>query len=84
MTIGLLILRLVFGLTMAAHGAQMLFGWFGGGGIAKGTVANTSVNGVAASNYGSGGSGANGNNVTTARPGGAGTAGLVIITEYHT
>jgi putative oxidoreductase len=34
MTLGLLILRMVFGLTMAAHGAQKLFGWFGGGGIA--------------------------------------------------
>ncbi len=34
MTFGLLILRLVFGLTMAAHGAQKLFGWFGGGGLA--------------------------------------------------
>ena len=33
MTIGLLILRLVFGITMAAHGVQKLFGWFGGGGI---------------------------------------------------
>ncbi|GAB7186291.1 DoxX family protein [Kitasatospora sp. Ki12] len=26
-------LRLVLGLTMAAHGSQKLFGWFGGGGI---------------------------------------------------
>ena len=34
MTIGLLILRLVFGMTMAAHGTQKLFGWFGGEGIA--------------------------------------------------
>lgn len=31
---GLLILRLVLGLTMASHGAQKLFGWFGGGGLA--------------------------------------------------
>lgn len=30
---GLLILRLVAGLTLAAHGAQMFFGWFGGPGI---------------------------------------------------
>ena len=31
---GLLIARLVFGLTMSAHGAQKLFGWFGGPGLA--------------------------------------------------
>lgn len=33
MEIGLLILRLTLGSLMAAHGAQKLFGWFGGHGI---------------------------------------------------
>src|SRR5688572_23586242 len=32
--LGLLIGRIVVGLTMSAHGAQKLFGWFGGYGIA--------------------------------------------------
>lgn len=31
---GLLVARLVFGLLMAAHGSQKLFGWFGGHGLA--------------------------------------------------
>lgn len=30
---GLLLLRFALGATIAAHGAQKLFGWFGGGGI---------------------------------------------------
>jgi len=36
-SLGLLIIRLIIGLTFAGHGAQKLFGWFGGGGI-KGTA----------------------------------------------
>ncbi|WP_221563661.1 DoxX family protein [Alkalihalobacillus sp. TS-13] len=33
MDIALLLIRLVFGLTFAAHGTQKLFGWFGGHGL---------------------------------------------------
>jgi putative oxidoreductase len=33
MDIGLLVARIVFGLLMAAHGSQKLFGWFGGYGL---------------------------------------------------
>lgn len=33
MDIGLLILRIVLGLVIAGHGAQKLFGWFGGHGV---------------------------------------------------
>lgn len=32
--LGLLLLRVVVGLLLAAHGAQKLFGWFGGDGLA--------------------------------------------------
>ena len=34
MDAGLLLARMVFGLLMAAHGTQKLFGWFGGYGLA--------------------------------------------------
>lgn len=34
MDTGILLVRVVFGALMAAHGAQKLFGWFGGYGIA--------------------------------------------------
>ncbi len=33
MDIGILLLRLTVGLTLAAHGSQKLFGWFGGPGL---------------------------------------------------
>jgi len=32
MTLGLLVIRVIAGLTMAAHGGQKLFGWFEGPG----------------------------------------------------
>ena len=35
MDTGILIIRVFFGLAMASHGAQKLFGWFGGYGIKK-------------------------------------------------
>lgn len=35
MSLGLLILRVIGGLTLAAHGAQKLFGWFEGPGLTK-------------------------------------------------
>ena len=37
LSLGLLILRLVVGLTVAVHGADKLFGWFGGAGFSKTT-----------------------------------------------
>jgi putative oxidoreductase len=37
MAYGLLLLRVVGGLTIAAHGVQKLLGWFGGGGV-RGTA----------------------------------------------
>lgn len=39
MSLGLLILRVVIGLTLAAHGTQKLFGWWGGSGMTGWTQA---------------------------------------------
>lgn len=35
MDVALLVVRVTVGLLVAAHGAQKLFGWFGGGGLAR-------------------------------------------------
>lgn len=56
--------------------------FFGGGGRSAGWAFALSVVGTAGTNYGSGGSGAFGNNSATARAGGVGSAGFVVITEY--
>jgi putative oxidoreductase len=33
LSFGLLVIRVIIGLTLAAHGSQKLLGWFGGGGL---------------------------------------------------
>ncbi|MGE5286081.1 MAG: DoxX family protein [Micromonosporaceae bacterium] len=33
LSFGLLVIRVIIGFTLAAHGSQKLFGWFGGGGL---------------------------------------------------
>lgn len=38
LNVALLILRLLIGLVVAAHGAQKMFGWFGGPGLARWTA----------------------------------------------
>jgi hypothetical protein len=61
------------------------YGWPGDGGASKmglGAVSSTSNAGVAGSNYGSGGSGAHNIASAAAKDGGAGAAGIVIVTTF--
>ena len=63
-----------------ANGGASFFGG-GGRGYGPSSGSNSGVGG-AGLNYGAGGGGACGLNVATGRAGGAGSAGVVIITEY--
>jgi hypothetical protein len=65
------------GVPANGHGGSSYFG----GGATLTTLSYDSTSGTDATNYGSGGSGATAYNVT-GRPGGNGSAGFVIITEY--
>jgi hypothetical protein len=55
---------------------------FGGGGLGGTSLSSGAANGSNASNYGSGGGGGAVLNSATTANGGAGSAGLVIVTEY--
>ncbi|MCJ7840864.1 DoxX family protein [Lederbergia sp. NSJ-179] len=44
MSLGILIIRLVMGLTFAAHGTQKMFGWFKGTGLRKFAETLASIN----------------------------------------
>lgn len=68
------------GFSVPGFGASSIFG--GGAMSANSPSTVTSAAGVAASLYGSGGSGAGGGADNTARAGGAGSPGIVIFTEY--
>lgn len=53
---------------------------FGGGAVGAGPYISTGLPGLNAGNYGGGGSG--GHSITVAQAGGAGSSGIVIITEF--
>lgn len=77
--ISLAFAALAFGLPGGGYGGSS---YFGGGALAVGTI-NTSSAGNAATGYGGGGGGAaNLTSEGSARDGGAGVKGVVIITEY--
>lgn len=66
-------------IAIGGNGADSIFGQGGGQGLATGAGA---VNGLPGNGYGAGGAGACSASASTTQPGGNGSPGIIIITEY--